>query len=792
MAFITDPDDLVQLTEIIIAPGPRTIQLLAAGNLAGGGATADDNGVTMQALYSFLKEEWKDDATLIEHPFPMVAISANSGEFEFNDDWVLADATSENFIRRGGFSYVSTAGVLTKQFTGFRSLGVFEDVALDQPYYVFGNDPTNLAAATDTDFPGGIDQALKVFDEIGNPATCNFATTSTITRSAGDFAVDGYVVGGQVTIRGSASNDGTYVLTGVVALTLTVAAAPLTTGLDTNAQLAVDNRNGVKMFLRVRDGDTNGKTYATSDVLVDLGESVMSNRLFAFGLGNATDLDITATDASIAADSPYTEILVRYLPAAYNRAVDDATPGQERAFGIVIDVGTYSQSNGASNSNTLFTSAAIGEATLADFTGGNLIIHEGTDIGTHLISGIPVDNGGTLEITLAVGLTATEAGVSFTMQRATPIVASKTQIYEKVQYLLRQATDIDSTTGTVAGDTADALLGFVGATLNAGAALPTNPNAGGSGVIIEGFDSNDTNSMTFVDNVPVEYTFPFVAAGTINFNSFLVADTSAVYWMFFDYTTRTSPSDAQLGLASVAGPGGGGFTFADANPDTIARLDAGDWTADGYAEGMSVVVTLANTGANNGTYEIASLTASTLTLVGTVALTADVADATAVFSPAPSEALLFSALSELPVLVADAYVNVTGFADDMDGIWQAKGTPTAAAAVVTRYDGAAAVVVASTAITVDEDPINSPDAIIVNNNAGAPLTAAIAGASIGFDFDYDGNVQGGRTSATDAVVLLRAIGLESGQFVETTGTVTRATGLVFSLVSAQERNYSNP
>lgn len=789
MAFITDPDDLAQGVEIVISPGPRTIQLLAAGNLAGAGATADDNGVTMQALYSFLKEEWKDDALLIEHPFPMVAISANSGEFEFNDDWVLADATSENFIRRGGFSYVSTAGVLDKQFTGFRSLGVFEDPALDQPYYVFGNDPTNTTAATDTDFPGGIDQALKVFDEIGNPATCNFATTSTITRSAGDFAVDGYVVGGQVTIRGSASNDGTYVLTGVVALTLTVAATPLTTGLDTNAQLAVDNRNGVKMFLRVRDGDTNGKTYATSDVLVDLGESVMSNRLFAFGLGNATDLDITATDASIAADSPYTEILVRYLPAAYNRAVDSAAL---RDFGIVIDVGTYSQSNGVTAVSTSFTSADAGVLTLADFTGGSLIIHEGADIGTHTISGTPTAPGGVLTVVLTGALTAVDTAVSFTMQRATPIVASKTQIYEKVQYLLRQATDIDSTTGVVAGDTADALLGFVGATLNAGAALPTNPNAGGSGVIIEGFDSNDTNSLTFRDSDNIERTFPFVAAGTINFNSFLVADTSAVYWMFYDHTTRTSPSDAQLGLASVAGPGGGGFTFADANPDTIARLDAGDWTADGYAPGMSVVVTLANTGANNGTYEIASLTASTLTLVGGAALTADVADATAVFSPAPSEALMFSALSELPVLVADAYVNVTGFADDMDGIWQAKGTPTATAAVVTRYDGAAAVVVTATAITVDEDPINSPDAIIVNNNAGTPLTAAIGGASVGFDFDYDGNVQGGRTAATDAVVLLRAIGLESGQFVETTGTITRATGLVFSLVSAQERNYSNP
>ena len=57
---------------------------------------------------------------------------------------------------------------------------------------------------------------------------------------------------------------------------------------------------------------------------------------------------------------------------------------------------------------------------------------------------------------------------------------------------------------------------------------------------------------------------------------------------------------------------------------------------------------------------------------------------------------------------------------------------------------------------------------------------------------YDNNVQGGRTSGTNADIVLRAIGLETAQFVEATGTITRATGQVFSLVAALERNYSNP
>jgi hypothetical protein len=70
---------------------------------------------------------------------------------------------------------------------------------------------------------------------------------------------------------------------------------------------------------------------------------------------------------------------------------------------------------------------------------------------------------------------------------------------------------------------------------------------------------------------------------------------------------------------------------------------------------------------------------------------------------------------------------------------------------------------------------------------------AASSASIAFDFDYDNNVQGGRTQGTDAVCVLKAAGLETGQYVEVTGqTITRSTGLSFTATSPLERNYSNP
>jgi len=88
MAKITDPDGLVRASSynnlgvdgnILLNPDYRMIYLAPFGQL-----DADD-GVTIQALYSYLKEEWRTDATLIKYPFPMVAITPE--QFEFVDMW---------------------------------------------------------------------------------------------------------------------------------------------------------------------------------------------------------------------------------------------------------------------------------------------------------------------------------------------------------------------------------------------------------------------------------------------------------------------------------------------------------------------------------------------------------------------------------------------------------------------------------------------------------------------------------------------------------------------------------
>ena len=197
------------------------------------------------------------------------------------------------------------------------------------------------------------------------------------------------------------------------------------------------------------------------------------------------------------------------------------------------------------------------------------------------------------------------------------------QIYEFVQYQLRSEGDIDASAGgAVTGKTAEELLVFIGDTLRT-----TGPD--GDGVFIDNFLPIDTNRIEFTESVGTIVTFPYVAAGTLQFNDNLKNDTDALYWVFF-------------------------------------------------------------TDANGNIYD-------------------------------------------------------------------------------------------------------SDNATIINDKSGVPITGSVsAQASIAFDYDYDGNIQGGRTGGEDAPYTAVAIGLNSGQYVKTVGTLTRSTSNVINFVAALERNYSNP
>lgn len=262
-----------------------------------------------------------------------------------------------------------------------------------------------------------------------------------------------------------------------------------------------DRRAFFKMYVRQR-----GKTFASSDLLA-IGETAMSNALFTFAVGNGVDSKITATDADIATNAPYTGMSITYHASAQSRTIGSGT----HDFGVVID-----------------------------------------------------GNGGSAE-----------------------------QIYEFVQYKLRQSSDIDDGPGSVVGVLADSLLAFTGDSLST--LQVTNPSGGGSGVYIDNFSAADTNRITFIDNSGGERSFPFVAAVVLQFNETLVADPAAQYWVYF-----TDANGNQFGTA-------GALLLDDASGADVAGSINGNATASftfdydgnvqgGRAAGTDAAITVVATG----------------------------------------------------------------------------------------------------------------------------------------------------------------------------------------------------
>jgi hypothetical protein len=161
MALITDPDFLDQSTQpgsgtpdgnVYINTTNRTIELIEFGDL-------DSDGVTLRAVYSFLKEEWRSDSALIRFDFPMTPITDEAmqiGVSSRNNGWRWFNVPTRKLIRTGGWQEVSNTGVVLSEWAGIISLGTLTPGT--QPYY-------EVIAGTPTDFTyaGPVNEAVEVY-----------------------------------------------------------------------------------------------------------------------------------------------------------------------------------------------------------------------------------------------------------------------------------------------------------------------------------------------------------------------------------------------------------------------------------------------------------------------------------------------------------------------------------------------------------------------------------------------------------------------------------------------------
>jgi hypothetical protein len=168
------------------------------------------------------------------------------------------------------------------------------------------------------------------------------------------------------------------------------------------------------------------------------------------------------------------------------------------------------------------------------------------------------------------------------------------EIYEGVQRLLRQNSDIDSGAGTKTGKVTNELLQFVGDTLK------TKLDSTG-GTYIDNFLTADVNRLVFVDDTGTERTFPYTAVLTLQFGDNLKNDADAVYRVFYttnpagNYGTNNAvlvDNDAGVDMAgNVSGASSVGLTFAyDTN------------TQGGRTPGTDAAITVVAIGLTTGQY----------------------------------------------------------------------------------------------------------------------------------------------------------------------------------------------
>ena len=296
------------------------------------------------------------------------------------------------------------------------------------------------------------------------------------------------------------------------------------------------SNEGIQVFGDASNGNFDSRAFFKSyvreyakkykdSVLWDTGQVATGAYTVNMLLSNEDDLDITAIDGNVSTLAPYTDIKIKYFATAFVKDVDSAS---SRSFGIVIDVWTNSWVDGSAPGWASVLTTATGGMTINQFSGGILKMYSGTNknVSYPIVSNTATTI--TVTWTIAVG-----SAMSFVATPSVPVVATLQEIYTKIQYQLRQNSNINSISGTVTGKIWSLLLNFVGSALKCGFFAPTNPNGGWSGVMVEGIKSADLNSITFHDNSGIARDYPFSSAGVINFNSFLTSGVTGYYRLYF-------------------------------------------------------------------------------------------------------------------------------------------------------------------------------------------------------------------------------------------------------------------
>ncbi len=502
----------------------------------------------------------------------------------------------------------------------------------------------------------------------------------TITRNSGSWLDDGFKPGQRITIEGSAGNDGTYRVAEVTALTLILAegealatnttesltrrvmsGAPALTFADNEALTDkrdtitrgsgswLDDGFAVGQVIRIEGAGDNDGLYMIDAVAANTLTLISSARL-------KTGPSSTARIATVAITAP------DKITRSSGSWIDDGfLPGQTITVGGAgANNGSYRVESLTDTEITLVAYDRLADQTVASgatVSSGDTItrdsgswIADGFKAGQIITVGNAGANNGSYEIA-AVTKTLLTLVPAAALTDATTSAATITDDPAAATGVIKAGDNIDvqalsgpqifsfSLAGSIAGpkDQAPAPAG-------AGASAPAAPPAAASaagGVGSTGGGIAGSASVNIVDMATLAYVNDVVSVESRDLT--LVAMTAGAPRLTGKPTLVFAPNGAYVA-------------------DTITR-SSGNWIAEGFRAGQSIAIS--GTALNNGTWRIASLTATTLTLTPDAGLIGEVTGS--------GDVIAGPAMTGAPTLTFDAVLQGQDTIERSSGSWIADG-----------------------------------------------------------------------------------------------------------------------
>ncbi len=309
-----------------------------------------------------------------------------------------------------------------------------------------------------------------------------------------------------------------------------------------------DGGDTLKLFNRIQ-----GKTFSSSNNTA-IGALTLGYITYRFPLSNATDLNIAANDSHIAA-------LINSMTGltgtgngtlyTFNKTAHGFQQGQR----IRITGATPSSLNG------VHTIQSTG------FTANSFAISSTETVALSAITSITSIHAA-VTIDYLAGTTTADINEDTVNETYKYVIndasnqATTREIYEKLQYLLRQSTDISTGGTTVIGNTASTIMNFIGSTLSGEPGVYITNIADSIKNFVEYYQLSDTTKA-------VKILYPFIASGTITFGS-NAGSGDFKYWMFYKTLPLGTDNDygqtnARIVKDSLGNPIAGTFSGSAIN-----------------------------------------------------------------------------------------------------------------------------------------------------------------------------------------------------------------------------------